>query len=70
MGEAIIRLMANPDMTDCNGVLQHEISVSMRQMPYPKYTWDTFLIVVVAILPFFVVLAYIYSAGIFTKVEF
>ena len=68
MGEAIIRLMANPNMIDCNGVLQHEISVSMRQMPYPPYTVDLFLITAVSILPFLIVLAFIYSAGTFTKV--
>jgi ATP-binding cassette subfamily A (ABC1) protein 3 len=67
VGEAVIRLMANPDMTDCDGVLQPEISVSMRQLPYPQYTIDIFLSIIVTILPFFVILAYIYSAGIFTK---
>ncbi|CAI7992152.1 ATP-binding cassette sub-family A member 2 [Geodia barretti] len=59
--------MANPDMTECEGVLQPEISVSMRQLPYPQYTIDVFLSIIVTILPFFVILAYIYSAGIFTK---
>ena len=68
VGEAIIRLIANRDMTDCDGVLQEDISVSMRQMPYPKYTSNTFLSVVGTILPLFVIVAYIYSAGIFTKV--
>ncbi|CAI7993840.1 ATP-binding cassette sub-family A member 3, partial [Geodia barretti] len=67
VGEAIIRLMANSDMTECEGVLQPEISVSMRQLPYPQYTIDVFLSIIVTILPFFVILAYIYSAGIFTK---
>ena len=68
MGEAIIRLIANPDMTDCDGDLQHNISVSMRQLPYPKYTENIFLSIVGTILPLFVILAYIYSAGVFTKV--
>ena len=67
VGEAIIRLMANPDMTDCDGDLD-DITVSMRQLPYPEYTIDIFLSIIVTILPLFVVLAYIYSAGIFTKV--
>ena len=68
VGEAIIRLMANPGMTDCDGDLQHNITVSMRQLPYPKYTENLFLSVVGTILPLFVILAYIYSAGVFTKV--
>ena len=68
MGEAIIRLMANPNMTDCDGVLEHNISVSMRQLPYPQYTVDFFLLTAVSILPFLIVLAFIYSAGTFTKV--
>ena len=67
VGEAIIRLMANPDMTDCDGDL-HNITVSMRQLPYPKYTENIFLSIVGTILPLFVIMAYIYSAGIFTKV--
>jgi ATP-binding cassette subfamily A (ABC1) protein 3 len=67
VGEAIIRLIANPDMTDCDGDLQHNISVSMRQLPYPKYTENIFLSIVGTILPLFVILAYIYSAGVFTK---
>ena len=62
--------MANPDITECEGVSQPEISVSMRQLPYPQYTIDVFLSIIVTILPFFVILAYIYSAGIFTKVLF
>ena len=69
MGEAIIRLMANPDMTDCDGDLQHNISVSMRQLPYPHYTLDIFLITASSTLPFLIVLAFIYSAGTFTKVH-
>ena len=68
VGEAIIRLMANPNMTDCDGYLE-DITVSMRQLPYPQYTVDIFLSIIVNILPLFVVLAYIYSAGIFTKVQ-
>ena len=68
VGEAIIRLMANPGMTNCSGELQHNISVSMRQLPYPEYTVDFFLITSVSILPFLIVLAFIYSAGTFTKV--
>ena len=68
VGEAIIRLMANPDMTECEGVLEHNISVSMRQLPYPQYTVDFFLITAVSILPFLIVLVFMYSAGTFTKV--
>ena len=68
VGEAIIRLMANPGMTNCSGELQHNISVSMRQLPYPEYTVDIYLTILTGILPLFVVLAYIYSAGVFTKV--
>ena len=60
--------MANRNMSDCEGLLKDEISVSMRQLPYPQYTIDIFLTIIVTILPFFVVLAYIYSAGVFTKV--
>ena len=68
MGEAIIRLMANPEI-DCNSPMSPNISVSMRQMPSPEYTVDTFLIILVNILPVCVVLGYIYSAGVFTKVH-
>ena len=68
VGEAIIRLMANPDMNNCDGALEHNISVAMRQLPYPQYTVDFFLITAVSILPFLIVLAFIYSAGTFTKV--
>ena len=68
VGEAVIRLMANPNMTDCDGGLEHNISVAMRQLPYPQYTVDFFLITAVSILPFLIVLAFIYSAGTFTKV--
>ena len=68
MGEAIIRLMANSEM-DCNSPMSPDISVSMRQMPNAEYTVDTFLILLVNILPIFIVLAYIYSAGVFTKVH-
>ena len=68
VGESIIRLMANPDMTDCDGDLQPNISVSMRQLPYPQYTVDFFLLTSVSVLPFLIVLAFIYSAGTFTKV--
>ena len=60
--------MANPDMTDCDGYLE-DITVSMRQLPYPQYTVDFFLITAVSILPFLIVLAFIYSAGTFTKVN-
>jgi ATP-binding cassette subfamily A (ABC1) protein 3 len=67
VGEAIIRLMANPEMTDCNGLLEPSISVSMKQLPYPQYTVDFFLLTAVSILPFLIVLAFIYSAGTFTK---
>ncbi|CAI8053623.1 ATP-binding cassette sub-family A member 3 [Geodia barretti] len=67
VGEAVIRLMANPNMTDCDGGLEHNISVAMRQLPYPQYTVDFFLITAVSILPFLIVLAFIYSAGTFTK---
>ena len=59
--------MANPDMTDCDGFLD-DISVSMRQLPYPQYIIDVFLTIIATILPLFVILAYIYSAGVFTKV--
>lgn len=68
MGEAIIRLMTNPEM-DCSTAMSPEISVSMRQMPNPAYTVDTFLIILINLLPVFVVLGYIYSAGVFTKVR-
>ena len=65
MGEAIIRLMTD---TDCNSSLNPDVSVSMRQMPDPEYTVDNFLILLVNLLPVFVILGYIYSAGVFTKV--
>lgn len=65
MGEAIIRLMTD---TDCNGSLNPDVTVSMRQMPDPEYTVDNFLILLVNLLPVFVILGYIYSAGVFTKV--
>jgi len=68
VGEAIIRLMANPNMTDCNGTLEEDITVSMRQLPYPEYRVDNFLSVVSFFLPILLILAYIYSAGVFTKV--
>ena len=68
VGEAIIRLMANPNMTNCSGTLEEDITVSMRQLPYPEYRVDFFLITTAAILPFLLILAYIYSAGVFTKV--
>jgi hypothetical protein len=66
VGEAIIRLMVNPNMKGCEGSLD-DISVSMRQLPYPQYTVDVFLTIIITILPLFVILAYIYSAGVFTK---
>ena len=66
MGEAIIRLMTD---TDCNSSLNPDVSVSMRQLPNPEYTVDTFLIILLNILPLFVVLGYIYSVGVFTKVH-
>ena len=68
VGEAIIRLMKNRNMTNCNGTLKEDITVSMKQMPFPKYTLNTFLVVTAALLPFLLILAYIYSAGVFTKV--
>ena len=67
VGEAIIRLMANPNMTDCDGDL-HNITVSMKQLPYPHYTLDIFLITASSTLSLLIVLAFIYSAGTFTKV--
>ena len=67
VGEAIIRLMANPDMTDCEGMLELNISVSMKQLPYPEYRVDLFLTVAGITLPLLLILAYIYSAGVFTK---
>ena len=38
VGEAIIRLMANPDMTDCDGYLE-DITVSMRQFLTLNILW-------------------------------
>ena len=68
VGEAIIRLIANPYMTDCNGTLKENITVSMKQLPYPDYNLDFFLITASSVLPFLIIVAFIYSAGIFTKV--
>ena len=67
VGKAIIRLMVNPGMTDCEGMLETDISVSMRQLPYPEYRVDLFLTVAGITLPLLLILAYIYSAGVFTK---
>ena len=68
VGEAIIRLMVNPNMTNCSGTLEEDITVSMRQLPYPEYRVDSFIIGVSFFLPLLLILAYIYSAGVFTKV--
>ena len=42
---------------------------SMQQFPYPEYSIDYFLSSIVNFLPLLLVMAFIYSAGSFTKVS-
>ena len=41
----------------------------MKQIPYPSYRIDAFLNWNAAILPLLLIMAFIYSAGMFTKVR-
>ena len=43
--------------------------IFFQQFPYPQYRSDTFLQIVDFIFPLFVVLSFIYSAGVFVKVK-
>ena len=61
MGESIIEWKAGEPLMD--------IQVSVRQLPYPEYSSNGFLIAASGLLPFVLVLSLIYSAGIFTKVH-
>ena len=45
------------------------VHVSVKQIPYPSYRIDAFLNWNSAILPLLLVMAFIYSAGMFTKVQ-
>ena len=48
----------------------YEFSVhSLQQFPYPPYTRDTFLQSMGSFLPLLLVMAFLYSAGIFVKVR-
>ncbi|XP_019855200.1 PREDICTED: ATP-binding cassette sub-family A member 3-like [Amphimedon queenslandica] len=44
-----------------------DVNVQVRQFPYPPYRRDIFLTIVDFILPLFVILSFIYSAGVFVK---
>ena len=44
------------------------VQVSVKQIPYPSYHIDTFLNWNAAILPLLLIMAFIYTAGMFTKV--
>ena len=46
-----------------------QVHVSVKQIPYPSYRIDAFLNWNSAILPLLLVMAFIYSAGMFTKVQ-
>ena len=46
------------------------VQVSVKQIPYPSYRIDRFLNWNAAILPLLLIMAFIYSAGMFTKVNF
>lgn len=60
MGESIIEWKAGEELMD--------IQVSLRQLPYPEYSVDSFFDSL-DILSFVVVFSLIYSAGSFTKVH-
>ena len=45
------------------------VHVSVKQIPYPSYRIDSFLNWNAAILPLLLIMAFIYSAGMFTKVH-
>ena len=42
---------------------------SLQQFPYPQYHEDIFLQIVAVILPLFLTLTFLYSAGVFVKVH-
>jgi ATP-binding cassette subfamily A (ABC1) protein 3 len=44
-----------------------DVDVNVQQFPYPEYREDTFLQIIEFILPLFVILSFIYSAGVFVK---
>lgn len=46
------------------------VQVSVKQIPHPSYRIDAFLTWNSAILPLLLIMAFIYSAGMFTKVHF
>lgn len=48
----------------------YSLSVFLQQFPYPPYRRDLFLLIVDFILPLFVILSFIYSAGVFVKVQY
>ena len=46
-----------------------ENNFSLQQFPYPQYHEDIFLQIVAVILPLFLTLTFLYSAGVFVKVH-
>ena len=61
VGKSIIEWKSGQELID--------LQVSVRQLPYPEFRSNEFLVAAAGLLPFVLVLSLIYSAGIFTKVQ-
>ena len=57
------------DWKTANITTTPHVHVAMKQIPYPSYRIDAFLNWNAAILPLLLIMAFIYSAGMFTKVR-
>lgn len=62
VGEAIVEWKARQKLED--------IAISVRHIPFPEYTTsDEFLSTSFTLIPFFIVLGFLYPVAIFTKVS-
>lgn len=79
VGQSIIEFLANKTIriqvsVEVSSVIQlsikfHHCSLVHQQFPYPPYRVDYFLQAVGAFLPLLLVIAFLFSAGIFVKVK-
>ena len=51
------------------GAALEDVDVSVKHIPFPEYTSDNFLSTAFALVPFFIVLGFLYPAGSFCKVS-
>ena len=64
VSSAIVKWKANQ-----TGGCSEDLEIAVKEMPYPSYRIDNFLEWNSAILPLLLIMAFIYSAGMFTKVR-